>query len=155
MDPEIVHEYGEILNLEKIGEIEQLVLDWEKDPQSETLRSFFRELHTIKGTARFIKAGLSEKLIHRMEELVSNLIRASDLLKQEELSVYADCFLKGLDQIVRIKAHVLENKQERSFWSDQHKQDSLKSYLQALDETIQLSQKLLEKIDMNTFNDRF
>lgn len=155
IDASIAIEYADLFDSTKLGEMENLVLSWEKQQNAELLRSLFRELHTLKGTARFMKAYLSEKVIHRIEELVSSLIRADNLVTANDAGMFADSIFKGIDLISEIKDFVVANGNERSYWEDGNKRVRLAAYLQNLEADLLTCQKINENIDLDTFSDKF
>lgn len=79
-----------------LDEIEELILDLEENPGDvSTLNTYFRLLHTIKGTASCLGLFSIAKYAHAYEDLIS-------AIKQQEVSLNSNvinAFLKGLDQL--------------------------------------------------------
>lgn len=79
-----------------VEEIEDLILVLEDDPENEdALNTYFRLLHTIKGTASCVGLPLVSNYVHYYEELVSDL-------KSKKIKVnrpVIDVLLEGLDKV--------------------------------------------------------
>lgn len=79
-----------------LDEIEELILKLESDPNNEsTLNTYYRLLHTIKGTASCVGLTSLPSYVHAYENLVGKL-------KNKELSVNQEIInilLKGLDDV--------------------------------------------------------
>lgn len=96
---------------QQLGEIEELVLKWEREGifNEESINEIFRVMHTIKGSAAIMNYKAISEVAHHLEDLFS-------IIKKKPNGSYnaiPDVVLKGIDYI---KAHL---KQEVSEGIDQ------------------------------------
>ena len=93
-------------NLEKLDEE---FIELEQDPQNtEILKSIFRTMHTLKGTAGFFGFKTLEGIAHFAEDILSKL-RDGLVVADEEI---IDMLLRAVDHIKAIVAYLEEHKQE-------------------------------------------
>lgn len=89
-----------------LDEIEALILALEENPSDmNTLNTYFRLLHTIKGTAACVGLKTLPKFTHAYEDLIS-------LAKEGKIAVtkdIADLFLFGLDRLKFMYAEIVDN----------------------------------------------
>jgi two-component system, chemotaxis family, sensor kinase CheA len=89
-----------------LSEIEGLILDLEEDPTStKTLNTYFRLLHTIKGTAACVGLNQVSHFTHKYEDLIGELQRGE--LPVNTLVV--DILLKALDVLKDLYARIIEH----------------------------------------------
>jgi two-component system chemotaxis sensor kinase CheA len=94
-----------------VEEIEDLILVLEDDPENETaLNTYFRLLHTIKGTASCVGLNVIANYVHYYEELVSDL----KAKKTKVNKAVIDVLLEGLDRVKEMYRSISE-REELSF----------------------------------------
>lgn len=155
IEPSMAVEYSDFLDANKVGELEAILLGWERDRKADYLRSYFREIHTLKGTARFVKAFLSEKIIHKMEELVSDMIRVSAFIQDDHATKFVDILLKGLDVLSAIKEEIVESLSESDFYEVKSNKKIIISYSAVLADMLAVCKTLEENIDLDKLEDQF
>lgn len=116
LEESLIEEFSCLLDENKKIEIEKEIINWTKGVSKEQLRTFYRELHTLKGTARFLKTFGIEFIIHNMENLLGDMTRVVDLLSEKELSKLEEVFLSGLDMIWDVRTTVIQFQSEEEFW---------------------------------------
>ncbi len=94
---------------ESLEKLDEEFVELEQDPQNtEILKSIFRTMHTLKGTAGFFGFKTLEGIAHFAEDILSKL-RDGLVVADEEI---IDMLLQAVDHIKAIVAHIEEHKQE-------------------------------------------
>ncbi|OAQ21296.1 chemotaxis protein CheW [Thermosulfurimonas dismutans] len=94
---------------EGLEKLDEEFVELERDPQNtEILKSIFRTMHTLKGTAGFFGFKTLEGIAHFAEDILSKL-RDGLVVADEEI---IDILLRAVDHIKAIVAHLEEHKQE-------------------------------------------
>ncbi|RUM87349.1 MAG: hybrid sensor histidine kinase/response regulator, partial [Thermodesulfatator sp.] len=94
---------------ESLEKLDEEFVELEQDPQNaEILKSIFRTMHTLKGTAGFFGFKTLEGIAHFSEDILSKL-RDGLVVADEEI---IDMLLRAVDHIKAIIAHLEEHKQE-------------------------------------------
>ncbi len=94
---------------EGLEKLDEEFVELEQDPQNtEILKSIFRTMHTLKGTAGFFGFKTLEGIAHFAEDILSKL-RDGLVVADEEI---IDMLLQAVDHIKAIVAHIEEHKQE-------------------------------------------
>jgi two-component system chemotaxis sensor kinase CheA len=84
-----------------LDEIEELILELEENPEDENaINTYFRLLHTIKGTASCIGLDVLAAFAHKYEDLI-NLVKGK---KQKVNSTVINVLLKGSDYLKQMYA---------------------------------------------------
>lgn len=90
-----------------LDEIEDLILVLEENPQDQTaLNTYFRLLHTIKGTSSCVGLKSIPAYAHEYENLISRVQKNEISLNDQVASV----LLKGLDDLKFMFSEVIDNK---------------------------------------------
>ena len=128
----VLSEYLEVFDEMKRDDLDQTILSWKSLVQKsranelkENFRLFYRELHTLKGTVRFLRGVASEHLIHTGEDLLADWIVASeqiDLAIVDQIEVY---YLLLSDLIWRLREALAQRGQEKSLWESADFQEKL------------------------------
>lgn len=79
----------------RLGELDRLLLRLEEEPDPDLIRSIFREVHTLKGSAAVARLAEVSKIAHQLEELVGQVRD----LQQPATSALIDTLLSGVDQL--------------------------------------------------------
>lgn len=142
VDESIAADYFELLNDDKRAELEKDVLVWEtlgRDPSGQNLQDIdasfqrvYRDYHTIKGSARFIRADLSEKIIHRAEDLISFCKRFSQYLAPADFEKLTSLNLKVFDLVWDLRDRLRGEGSEESFWTNEAQRSHFLEVLKAL-----------------------
>jgi len=94
---------------EGLEKLDEEFVELEQDPtNTEILKSIFRTMHTLKGTAGFFGFKTLEGIAHFAEDILSKL-RDGLVVADEEI---IDMLLQAVDHIKAIVAHIEEHKQE-------------------------------------------
>ncbi|MBX6423590.1 chemotaxis protein CheW [Thermosulfurimonas sp. F29] len=94
---------------EGLEKLDEEFVELEQDPtNTEILKSIFRTMHTLKGTAGFFGFKTLEGIAHFAEDILSKL-RDGLVVADEEI---IDMLLRAVDHIKAIVAHIEEHKQE-------------------------------------------
>ncbi len=94
---------------EGLEKLDEEFVELEQDPQNtEILKSIFRTMHTLKGTAGFFGFKTLEGIAHFAEDILSKL-RDGLVVADEEI---IDMLLRAVDHIKAIVAHIEQHKQE-------------------------------------------
>ncbi|QJA05510.1 hybrid sensor histidine kinase/response regulator [Thermosulfurimonas marina] len=94
---------------ESLEKLDEEFVELEQDPQNtEILKSIFRTMHTLKGTAGFFGFKTLEGIAHFAEDILSKL-RDGLVVADEEI---IDMLLRAVDHIKAIIAHLEDHKQE-------------------------------------------
>ena len=155
IEDSMVTEYCDLFDEVKKQELEANVMSWVKSPDKETLRVFYRELHTIKGTSRFLKAFATEFIIHNVENLVSEITRSLDQLDESRLSACEDVTLKGLDLAWELRMAIRESAIEEDLWSDSNFISKVSQLLVNIKKQTDLLVSAQDDIDLDAFKDMF
>ncbi len=118
---------GHLLDLEKMASDPQQKLQFE-----EIMRSLYRDLHSIKGTARFISAALTEKLIHASEDLLGFAQQFHSQLSRDDLKNVFNQILKSIDIALALRKPIVEKQSEEPFWQDAASKNNYLSHLRNL-----------------------
>ncbi|MFZ3229046.1 MAG: Hpt domain-containing protein [Pseudobdellovibrio sp.] len=157
LDSEMLHEYLEIFDVTKRQDLETVILSWTKDANVEQMREFYRDLHTLKGTSRFLKAFMTEHIVHCLENVVTEAIRSADQLKDdvEILASLEEMFLQGLDILWKIRCSIEDDLTEENYWNKSElRQQILGLIIKSSDQQKKLID-LQSNIDLDKFKDRF
>lgn len=115
---------------ESLDELDQDLIELEKNPSNETMAKIFRAVHTIKGTSGFLALEKLESLTHVGENLLSKL-------RDGELEVTAENTTALLDLIDAVRA-ILGRIEETDAEGDEEYgelRDTLKRLLDPAEET--------------------
>lgn len=154
LDALMLSELLEAFDETKRSEIEQTIINFSKNSDVEILRSLYRELHTLKGTSRFIKANASEYLIHQLESLVQESIRYFNLMNDSlKLKVEEDLLL-GLDLIWDLRTDIQLHDHEKC-WLDKNWQKKVFILIENILSTSGKVQKLSEQLSIDKIDDMF
>lgn len=154
----VVGEYAELLNEDKRGEIEKTILQWEStqgEALEESLRNMYREYHTIKGSARFLKANLTEKLIHETEEILSLSTRFASRLNASDFERLTSVNLAVCDLIWELRDALSQTGSEESFWLAQETQQKYKAHFLKLMEFHKELEGRDYSVDLDALKDAF
>lgn len=81
-----------------LDDIEERILDLEKDYDEQTVHDIFRSMHTIKGVSSFIGLNMIKGLSHRLETILNSL-RSGEINMEDEL---IDVLLSGADTLQKM-----------------------------------------------------
>src|SRR6056297_2813361 len=81
-----------------LDDIEERILDLEKNYDEQTVNDIFRSMHTIKGVASFIGLDQIKVLSHKLETILNSL-RSSEIEMEDGL---IDVLLSGADTLQRM-----------------------------------------------------
>ncbi|MGZ3742630.1 MAG: Hpt domain-containing protein [Pseudobdellovibrionaceae bacterium] len=131
IDEDLIAELCQLYDERKKTQLETEILKWPSGLNKEALREFYRELHTLKGTARFLGALVIEFLIHHMENLLSDITRVADLLDEPLRKQAEELYLKGFDLAWELRNTIAEQGSEESFCTEKSKKE-LEDYINSL-----------------------
>lgn len=138
VDGQLLQDYLDLLCEDKKNELEKILVDIEtgskggvREASTETLlKALFRDLHTIKGTARFIRAEVSEHLVHVCEDYLSLYICFFEKMEDKDFESLTSLFLNALDFVWDIRKPLMENGSEEVYW--QQHEAGCRSFLVSL-----------------------
>lgn len=147
LETEIVEAYSGLLNDGLRSDLAKIASGWEllivvpekHSILAKSLRLLGREFRTIKGAARFIRAELTEKLIHEVEGAVANALRVPFPELAPEVGKLATVTLRVLDLVWEIRRTLEESRSESEFWSNPATGDR---YVRVFREAVGLKVKL-------------
>lgn len=132
----VLPEYLEVFDEAKKDELDQSVLSWAKmvkaedaDGLKEALRIFYRELHTMKGTVRFLKGVVSEFTIHTAEDLLADLIVCAAKVDDKLVADLEDFYLNMIDLTWALRNFISDNNSEEGLYSDVSFNQNLQGFL--------------------------
>jgi hypothetical protein len=132
----VLYEFLEVFDEQKKSELENNIMEWRKlqledqtDVLKESFRDMYRELHTLKGTVRFLKADLSEFLIHNAEDLLANLIVCAKQIDSVFIEELEDYYLHALDLIWECRESIETERSEKEFFEHSENQINIKKLL--------------------------
>lgn len=155
----VLDEYLEVLDELKKDEMDQTIMAWSKLKSSldlkESFRLFYRELHTLKGTVRFLRGLVSEFVIHTGEDLLAELIVLADQLQQTQLVEIEDYYLSLNDMVWELRVSLAQNISEKSLWDTNDFQEKLKRFLVRSSELKSLVDNLLQNQSADDVKSQF
>lgn len=135
----IIKDYLELFDENKKDSLEMSVLSWAKlfeenktQGIKDSLRTYYRELHTLKGTARFLKAHISEFMVHHLEELLSVIQQVVTGFKKEEFDSSESIFLKGIDILWELRNELESELSEQKLWVNDDWRESLLNFIEKI-----------------------
>lgn len=155
----VLDEYLEVLDELKKDEMDQTVMTWSKMRSAldlkESFRLFYRELHTLKGTVRFLRGLVSEFVIHTGEDLLAELIVLADQLQPNELVEIEDYYLSLNDMVWELRSSLAQNVSEQVLWDTEAFQEKLKRFLAKSSELKKLVEDLLQNQSADDVKSQF
>lgn len=120
----LIQDYIELLTEDRKTEVDNMILSWEKldtdnldiDTLAKDFRDLYRELHTYKGSACFIKAELTEKIIHAAEEVLNKYQTFIDKLDSVDIDLMISYMLQVLDIVWELKYIIQQTSSEEFIW---------------------------------------
>lgn len=154
----VIKDYLELFDENKKDSLEMAILSWAKLFEENktqdikvSLRTYYRELHTLKGTARFLKAHVSEFIVHHLEELLSIIQQVVTGFKKEEFDSSESIFLKGVDIIWELRNELENELSEQKLWVNDNWRESLLNFIEKVGEF----KEKIEKIETTVCVDDF
>lgn len=154
LDPIMISELLEVFDEQKRSDLEQLLINFSKFENVEPVRSLYRELHTIKGTSRFIKASALEYIIHQLESTVQEVTRFFSFMDNELKIKTEEVLLKGLDLAWELRTDIQTHDHEKS-WLNQNWQETLFNLIDTILTTNARIQELGLKVSKESIDDMF
>lgn len=160
-DETILEEYVEMFDESKKDDLELNVMSWkniievDKNELKQEFRSFYRELHTIKGTVRFLNGVLSEYIVHQAEELMSDLIVFATVLDLDMIMKIEDVYLKCTDIIWDLRNCLVSNGLEESYYADEVWRQKAKNFISEICELKDEAGKLSQHISAESVVSQF
>ena len=137
IDDLLLSEYLEMLPDDKKNELEVEIMSWEekfrsngRDAVLAGIRSVYRDFHSIKGAARFVRAELTERIVHELEDILMMCIESPGAIDAMGINQVMDFGVRTLDLIWRIKGFLVSEKSEKGYW---HTQAESSSFLELYD----------------------
>ncbi len=126
VEQSLLSDYLEMANDDLRSELEQCIVAWEIDCKvgafekvEANFRTVYRQYHTVKGGARFIKAPVTEKLIHQSEELLSYCQKKVSALSPDNVEFLTALNLKVVDLIWELRNALARDFTEANLWQQQ------------------------------------
>lgn len=140
IDAGLLEDFAETFDGERHYAVEKSLLALEKmfasgaeaEPLETELANLFRDLHTLKGSSRFIAATLLEKLIHSAEDLVGFTKTFYAQMSTDERASVLRRLLETTDQAWLLRTVIVETGSEEAFWCEPASRDAFLRHLQAL-----------------------
>lgn len=147
IDQDLTTDYAETFDDTKFRDLEDQFLklekltlnDTDKAQADEYMRNIYRDMHSIKGTSRFISAELTEKIVHQSEDLLGFLQKFANKLSPDEFRKSVTLLMQAIDIAWRIREVIVSSNTEEPFWKDA---DSKKHYLAVLEQTKLFTEEL-------------
>ena len=108
----------------------------------EEMRNLYRDLHTIKGSSRFIYAQLIEKIIHASEDLLGFSQKFLKQIEKSDLEKVFSFLLEAAEIAWKIREILIVNLSEKSFWDNS---SSKEQYLSVYKKMIEFKKSLDSK----------
>lgn len=155
----VLDEYLEVLDEMKKDEMDQTIMTWSKMKSTldlkESFRLFYRELHTLKGTVRFLRGLVSEFVIHTGEDLLAELIVLADQLVEKQLVDIEDYYLSLNDMVWELRLSLAESVSEEVLWVTDAFQSKVKNFLGKSSELKGIVESLLQNQSADDVKSQF
>lgn len=157
IDQSNIDEYAQLLDQEKKTFLENTILSWSKGLDKNSLREFYRELHTLKGTSRFLKAQVTEYLIHNFENLISTITSNMGAITSDNYKKFDDICFRSMDLVWELRESIIQNASEASLWSRTSFRENLIRVINDIFVLIDhdLNQTQVNNFDIKIFKDQF
>lgn len=161
VEPSMIDDFCEVFDDYRRRDIESNLLRIETHTRTELsqldgdLSHLYREFHTIKSSARFVKAELIERLLHLSEDILGFAQKFHTRLSPEDYEQLTTIFLKMLDEAWNLRITLEKTSSEEAFWTSESTQ---KQYLATYTALSQLKENLNSrgyKVDLSTLSSAF
>ncbi len=137
LDEAMISDFAESFDETRFHDIETALLKFEKTSLTthdmpileEDMRDLYRELHSIKGTSRFISAELTERIIHSAEDLLGFVQKFSSKISNEDFEKVISLLLQAIDLAWQLRSSLCTVNSEKSFWHDSTRQAKYREVL--------------------------
>lgn len=118
LDEELMIDFCSIFDENKRNQIEIEIMSWTKKLNKDNLRDLYREMHTLKGTARFLNAHLFEYIIHHLESLLNEMILNAEVIPDTISQQIESLYINSFDLLWNLRTSMLNNSSEEKFYHE-------------------------------------
>jgi hypothetical protein len=145
VDPILLTEFLELLPVSRLKEMSEITKSWNvKIQNGETdlvimeLSAIAREMDSIRGAARFIRAELVERLMHLGTTTIELLIAKPEFVRGKIGKISATCY-EIYNSVWTIRGVLISERSELSFWNFMESRKAYEETLHALQSIASLS----------------
>lgn len=158
----VLDEFLEVFDEQKKSEIENSVLEWRRlqlanqDTElKDSFRDLYRELHTLKGTVRFLKAEVSEYIIHNAEDLLSDLIVCAKQIDSVFIEELEDFYLHALDLVWACREDIEAHRSEQYYYEHSENIQNIKKFINRTNENKKRTEEMMSERSLDDIASQF